>query len=105
MRTVKTKFLKIMREYRQTRIRLVLNCEGSRKELFSEKILVTYFHIETIENLEAINESAVYDSFIETIEERIQNFNHRGSNWRFERVILLDIDLTDKPPVDSRRSE
>ena len=105
MRTVKTKFLKIMRENRQTRIRLVLNCERSRKELFSEKILVTYFHTETIENLEAINESAVYDSFIETIEERIQNFNHRGSNWRFERVILLDIDLTDKPPVDSRRSE
>ena len=73
----------------------------SRKELFSEnvEILQTCFDTETVQNLEATNESAAFDSFIETIEERIQNFNQRGSNWRFERIISLDIQLTDFIPL------
>ena len=90
-----------MRENRQTRVRLILNCEMTRKELFSEstQILNTFFHSETVENLEGTDESAVFDRSIQTIEERIQNFNQRGSNWRFERVLSLDVHFTDFQPL------
>ena len=37
----------------------------------------------------------IYDRSIQTIEERIQNFNQRGSNWRFQRVLSLDVHFTD----------
>ena len=101
MQIARPEVQKIMRENRQTRVKVILNCEMSRKELFSEsvEILQTCFHSETVQNLEATDESAAFDSFIETIEERIQNFNQRGSNWRFERIISLDIQLTDFIPL------
>ena len=80
---------------------MILTCEMTRKELFSEstQILNSYFNSETVENLEGTDESAVYDRSIQTIEERIQNFNQRGSNWRFQRVLSLDIHFTDFQPL------
>ena len=80
---------------------MILNCEMTRKELFSEstQILNTFFHSETVENLEGTDESAVFDRSIQTIEEIIQNFNQRGSNWRFQRVISLDVHFTDFQPL------
>ena len=101
MQMAKSDILKLMRENRQTRVRMILNCEMTRKELFSEstQILNTFFHSETVENLEGTDESAVYDRSIQTIEERIQNFNQRGSNWRFQRVLSLDVHFTDFQPL------
>ena len=101
MQMARRDILKLMRENRQTRVRMILNCEMTRKELFSEstQILNTFFHSETVENLEGTDESAVFDRSIQTIEERIQNFNQRGSNWRFERVLSLDVHFTDFQPL------
>ena len=80
---------------------MILTCEMTRKELFSEniQILNSYFNSETVENLEGTDESVIYDNFIQTIEERIQNFNQRGSNWRFQRVLSLDVHFTDFIPL------
>ena len=93
--------LNLMRENRQTRVRMILTCEMTRKELFSEstQILNSFFHSETVENLEASNQSVIYDGSIQTIEEIIQNFNQRGSNWRFQRVLFLDFHFTDFIPL------
>ena len=101
MQMTKRDILKLMRENRQTRVRMILNCEMTRKELFSEstQILNTFFHSETVENLEGTDESVIYDRSIQTIEERIQNFNQRGSNWRFQRVLSLDVHFTDFQPL------
>ena len=101
MQIARRDILKLMRENRQTRVRMILNCEMTRKELFSEstQILNTFFHSETVENLEGTDEREIYDGFMQTIEERIQNFNQRGSNWRFERVLSLDIHFTDFQPL------
>ena len=101
MQIARRDILKLMGENRQTRVRMILNCEMTRKELFSEstQILNTFFHSETVENLEGTDESAVYDRSIQTIEERIQNFNQRGSNWRFQRVLSLDVHFTDFQPL------
>ena len=59
----------------------------------------SYFNSETVENLEGTDESVIYNTFIQTIEERIQNFNQRGSNWRFQRVLFLDVHFTDFIPL------
>ena len=101
MQLARTEVLNLMRENRQTRVRIILGCGMTREELFNEdvQILNSFFHSDTVENLEATDESEVYDTFIQTIEERIQNFNQRGSNWRFERVLSLDIHLTDFIPL------
>ena len=101
MQMARRDILKLMRENRQTRVRMILNCEMTRKELFSEstQILNSYFNSETVEILEGTNESAVYDRSIQMIEERIQNFNQRGSNWRFQRVLSLDVHFTDFQPL------
>ena len=100
MQMVKRDIAKLMRENGQTRVRIILNCEMQRKELFSEstQILNTFFHSETVENLEGTDEREIYDGVIQTIEERIQNFNQRGSNWRFQRVLSLDVHFTDFQP-------
>ena len=101
MQMARRDILKLMRENRQTRVRMILNCEMTRKELFSEstQILNSYFNSETVENLEGTDESVIYDRSIQTIEERIQNFNQRGSNWRFQRVLSLDAHFTDFQPL------
>ena len=101
MQIARRDILKLMTENRQTRVRMILTCEMTRKELFSEstQILNSYFNSETVENLEGTDESAVYDRSIQTIEERIQNFNQRGSNWRFQRVLSLDVHFTDFQPL------
>ena len=101
MQIVRRDVLNLMRENRQTRVRMGLTCEMTREELFSEniQILNSHFNSETVENLEGTNQSVVYDTSIQTIEEIIQNFNQRGSNWRFERVLSFDIHFTDFIPV------
>ena len=98
---MKTEVLKLMRENRRTRVRMILNCEMTREELYSEstQILNSHFNSDTVENLEGTDELIVYDGSIQTIEERIQNFNQRGSNWRFERVLSLDAHFTDFIPL------
>ena len=87
MQKVRINAQNLMRENRQTRVRMILNCEMTRKELFSEstQILNTFFHSETVENLEGTDEREIYDGFMQTIDERIQNFNQRGSNWRISK--------------------
>ena len=101
MQMARRDILKLMRENRQTRVRMILTFEMTRKELFSEsmQILNSYFNSETVEILEGTDESEVYGTFSQTIEERIQNFNQRGSNWRFQRVLFLDVHFTDFIPL------
>ena len=101
LQKVRINVQKLIRANRRTRVRMILNCEMTRKELFSEstQILNVFFHSETVENLEGTDERVLYDGYIQTIEERIKNFNQRGSNWRFERVLSLDIHFTDFIPL------
>ena len=70
-------------------------------ELFSQEteILEAHFGINPIENLDKTDESAEYNVMIQNIEERVQNFNQRGSNWRFQRILSLDVHFTDYLPL------
>ena len=104
MQIVKPDVLRIMRENRQTRVRLILNCEMTRIDFNNGNVLTAYpyFHSQTIENIEGTNESEIFDSMIETIEERFQNFNNQGSTWVLERVISRDVQITQFIPLRGR---
>ena len=111
MQLARRDVLNLMRANRQTRVRIILGCEMTKEELFSEdvQILNSFFHSETVENLEGTDESEVYGTFIQTIEERIQNFNQRGSNWRFGRFhptfIPLPKKIADKKVVINMKND
>lgn len=102
MQEVKPTVLRIMRENRQTKLKMILscNCEMVRNNRNGGvQYLEAFFHTETIQNLDATDESEEYEQFIETIQERIQNFNNNASNWRFQRVISLDIHFVEYNPL------
>ena len=94
MRYVKPEVLKLMR-VRQRKFRFVFNPEMIR-QFESEEIRseYPYFHSETFINLVSTDESEEYEIAVNTIQERLQNFNQMGSNWVFNRVVFLDIHMT-----------
>ena len=112
---VKPDVLRLMRENRQTRMRLILNCKMTRIDLTNGNIIDAYplFYSQTIENLGALrpipgedlqgtNELEIIDSMIETIKERFENFNNKGSNWVLEEVLSLDVQFTQYIPLRGR---
>ena len=90
-----------MRANRRTRVILILNSQTTRQKLFSQEseTLEAHFGTNPVENLESTDVSAEYNAMIQRIEERIQNFNQRGSNWRFQRILFLDVHFTDYLPL------
>ena len=103
MQKSKTEISRIMEENQQTKLKVILNCEMIREDPSASEaseILETYFHSEMTENLMGINIDEEINKFIETIEEKIQNFNKRGSNWRFNRVISFDLQMVEFKPLN-----
>ena len=85
----------------QMKVRMVLSCEVVRyNEDGSVQLQDAFFHYEVIENLRSTDESHVFDVVMQTFDARIQSFNKRGSNCRFQRVISLDIYLVEFRPLN-----
>lgn len=78
----------LIEENRQTSVIAILNCELVREELSNENVelLNAYFLTEPFGNLEEKDE-------------KIQNFNLRGSKLRFQRVLSLNILMIDYYPL------
>lgn len=78
----------LIEENRLTSVIAILNCEVVREELSNENVelLNTYLLTEPFGNLEEKDE-------------KIQNFNLRGSKRRFQRVISLNILMIDYHPL------
>ena len=72
----KPEVLKLMRENHRTRVMIIFNCEVVREELFNENVelLNPHFQSHVKENLEVTDESEEFDSSMDIIQERIQNF-------------------------------
>ena len=109
MQRAKLEVLKLMRENRRTRVLIILNCELIREELFNvdlqpgsgeTELLNPHFQSNVIVSLEATDESEEFDTSMDTLQERIHNFNQRGSKWRFHRVTSLHIHLTEYRPLN-----
>ena len=90
-----------MRENRQTKIKLILNCEMVRQGLISgnTETIIAHFRTKTAVNLEGNDDADELRMFLEPMEKGIFNFNQRGSNWRFQRVVDLEINLAEYDPT------
>ena len=90
-----------MRENHQTKIKLILNCGMVRQDLIrgNTATIVAHFRTRTAVNLEGNDDADELRIFLEPMEEGIFNFNQRGSNWRFQRVVDLEISLAEYDPT------
>ena len=57
------------------------------------------FHSEDKINLPATKEKKLLTSMIEEVLENMAKFQRRGSNWRFEEILKLELHLVDFVPL------
>ena len=80
---------KLLRENPRTKVRCVLNCLLSRTSGEEEIFDQPFFHSQQKKNLG--KDMTIIDEMEGEMIEGLENFNRRGSNWMFERVIRLEI--------------
>ena len=93
--------LRIFRENRQQKVKLILKCLMTRIDLKTgeETRVEAAFHSETKINLSGTNEKKLLDIVIEEALENMVQFQRRGSNWRFAEVLKLELHLVDFVPL------
>ena len=81
--------IQLLQKNPQTKVKCVLNCKMSRmigeEEIFDEP----FFHSQQKKNL-GTNLEIIGEMKSEMIE-NLERFNRKGSNWAFEKVVLLEI--------------
>ena len=88
MEKAKPEVLRITRENCEMKVKLILLWEMVRdNEDGLVQLQDAFFHTKVIESLRETDESEVFDVFMQTFDKRIQNFDQRGGNWKFQRVI------------------
>ena len=82
-----------MRENRQTKIKLILNCEMVRQALISgnTETIIAHFRTKTAVNLEGNDDADELRMFLEPMEEGIFNFNQRGATGDFKEWLILKL--------------
>ena len=101
MQRAKPLVLRLMRENRQATVNLILSCEMVRQDLISgnTKTIIAHFRTRAAVNREGNDDADELRIVLETMKEGIFIFNQRGSNWRFQRVVDLEISLAEYDPT------
>ena len=94
---VKNLILKILKENKNTKVKLILNCKMERKDLKTGETEEVDAEIET--NLKGKDENKLFEKIIARIDEVIANFQQRGSNWVFVSINQLEIHIADWKPL------
>ena len=97
LRKARGPVIKLLQENPQTKVKSVLNCEMSRALGEEEIIDEPFFHSRQKKNLG--NNMEIIDEMEREMISNLENFNRRGSNWVFERVILLEIHFVRWKPL------
>ena len=97
----KVSLLRILRENRQQIVKLILKCLMKRIDLKTGEETKTEanFHSEIENNLPATKEKKLLNEIIEEVLEKMANFHRRGSNWRFEEILKLELHLVEFSPL------
>ena len=101
MERVEDEVLPLMRLFTQTKVILYLNVEMSRVSLqdgYTQYEDIS-FPTKSFVNLKGTDRKDIHDEFMKIIEENIQKFNDKGSNWVFEKVNHLDVHFTRYKPL------
>ena len=96
----KKSLLRILRENRQQKVKLILKCLMKRIDLKTgeEKKTAADFHSEIEKNYPETNERKLLNSMIEEVLENMAKIQRRGSNWRFEEILKLELHLVEFVP-------
>ena len=81
--------------------KIILNCLMKRIDLKTgeETKVEAAFHSEVKTNLLGTNEKKLLNIMFEEVLENMARFQRRGSNWRFEEVLKLEIHLVGFVPL------
>ena len=97
----KVSLLRILRKNRQTKVKLIRKCLMKRIDLKTGEETKTEaaFHYENKINLPATKKKKLLTSMIEEVLENMAKFQRRGSNWRFEEILKLELHLVEFDPL------
>ena len=97
----KQSLLKILRENRGVKAKIILNCLMKKIDLKTgeETKVEANFHSEVKTTLLGTNEKKLLNAMFEEVWENMARFQRRGSNWRFEEVLKLEIHLVGFVPL------
>ena len=98
---IKQSLLKILRENRGVKAKIILNCLMKRIDLKTgeETKVEAAFHSGVKTNLLGTNEKKLLNVMFEEVLENMAQFQRRGSNWRFVEVLKLEIHLVSFVPL------
>ena len=96
----KRSLLKILRENKQQKVKLILKCLRKKIGLKTGEETKTEanFHLEIENNLPGKNEKKLLNSMIEEVLENMAKFQRRESGWRFEEILKLELHLVEFAP-------
>ena len=88
----------LLKNNRQTKVKCILSVKMVQNQI-SEKdsTLNPFFHSRQKKNLEDHKE--IIDEMEQEIIDKMENFNQRGSNWVFQRVIQLEVHFVRWKPL------
>ena len=90
--------LLLLRQNPQKKVRCILNAEMIRSRISgNDAIADPFFHSRQKKNLG--NNTEIIDEMEQEMIEKMENFNQRGSNWVFKRVIRLEIHFVRWKPL------
>ena len=83
---------RILRDNRGTKVKLIFKCYMERPSNLVEMVIKPVdFHSEIVVNLDGADEQELYDMMVDRIIEKISTFQNEGSQWRFYKVIRLEL--------------
>jgi hypothetical protein len=104
MNYVKNKALKVLESNKNNNINFTLTCTMEKVDLRSGEIkrAEVPFHTKQEPVLESTDISEIYENAIDKIEETLQIFQNRGSNWRFASVLKFEINTFRYEPLKGK---
>ena len=99
--TIKSLILKILKENKNTKVKMILNCKMQKTDLVTGKTeeVDADFHSNIETNLEGDDEKKLLNEMIIRIYENIANFQQSGSNWVIVSINQLEIHLGNFKPL------
>ena len=85
----------------QTKDKMILNSLLIKPDLTTGEEIEEdpFFHSSYHMNLEGTNWGETFDEMGVEMIEKLENFNRRGSNWKFEKVLKLEIQFVKWKPL------
>ena len=101
LNVVRPQVTSLLSKNRQTKINLVLTCKMERVNMKSGRVDSDNvpFVSRNVVMLDATDPSEIYNNARDKILESMATFQMRGSNWRFNQVVKLDINTVVYKPL------